>query len=97
MAASGYQDAVTVIAALIRTIDKADLPRMINACSSLKSGDFIFLEQIVDATCQAGYDVILGRLHPAQIKLRRSNRNAKVSKCPIRCLGKLFRCVEQCL
>ena len=95
MAAGGNQDTVTLIAAFVRAIDKADRPHLINPRGSLEPGNLVFLEQIVDAACQAGYNVILGRLHPAQIEFWRTNGNAQIGKRAILCLSKLFRCVEQ--
>ena len=95
MAAGRNHDFIRAVAAFIFAIDNRHRTSTINACAAFKPGDFVFLEQKINAGCQARHDIVFGLHHRRQIQFYRANRHTHASQMTRRCIGIMFRRIQQ--
>ena len=78
--AGGNHDFASFIIAFILTIDNGNASRASDGCASFKAGNFVFLEQKINATCQRVNNITFRLHHLFEIKRNRSKRDAQFAK-----------------
>ena len=95
MTASGNHNFFRFVAAFVFAIDNRHHPGAIDARSAFKPGDFVFLEQKINACGQPRHNIRFGLHHRCQIKFDRPNGHTHAGQMAGCRTGIMFRCMKQ--